>query len=414
MNCRFCAVLGAVIAVLFGAVSLGVIGNPPSASAASNTWSIATSPNTSTSQSNSLNKVSCISASWCTAVGYYYVTGTTGQTLIEQWNGSTWSIATSPNTSTSQSNFLNGVSCTSASMCVAVGEFMTGTVDQTLIEQWNGSTWSIATSPNTSTSENNSLEGVSCTSVSACTAVGDYYDGSADQTLIEQWNGSTWSIDTSPNTSTSEENNLNGVSCTSASACTAVGNYDTGTAYQTLIEQWNGSTWSIATSPNTSTSQGNYLEGVSCTSTSACTAAGEYYLGTTGLTLVEQWNGNTWSIVTSPNVSNSQESFFYEVSCTSTSACTAAGGASFTSSADQTLIEQWNGSTWSIVTSPDTSTSQGNSRRGLVHLDLGVCRCRELRRQCRSDAHPDDTWYPGGERRQPDLWADDWRHDSHH
>ncbi|MGP8059556.1 MAG: IPT/TIG domain-containing protein [Acidimicrobiales bacterium] len=373
MNCRFCAVLGAVIAVLFGAVSLGVIGNPPSASAASNTWSIATSPNTSTSQSNSLNKVSCISASWCTAVGYYYVTGTTGQTLIEQWNGSTWSIATSPNTSTSQSNFLNGVSCTSASMCVAVGEFMTGTVDQTLIEQWNGSTWSIATSPNTSTSENNSLEGVSCTSVSACTAVGDYYDGSADQTLIEQWNGSTWSIDTSPNTSTSEENNLNGVSCTSASACTAVGNYDTGTAYQTLIEQWNGSTWSIATSPNTSTSQGNYLEGVSCTSTSACTAAGEYYLGTTGLTLVEQWNGNTWSIVTSPNVSNSQESFFYEVSCTSTSACTAAGGASFTSSADQTLIEQWNGSTWSIVTSPDTSTSQGDSLEGVSCTSTSAC-----------------------------------------
>ena len=213
----------------------------------------------------------------------------------------------SPNTSATQDNFLDGVSCTSASTCTAVGDYYTGTNDQTLIEQWNGTTWSIVSSPNTSATQDNYLNGVSCTSASACTAVGDYYTGTSNQTLIEQWNGTTWSIVSSPNTSATQDNYLYGVSCTSASACTAVGDYYNGTDNQTLIEQWNGTTWSIVSSPNTSATQSNNLDGVSCTSASACTAVGNYYAGSNDQTLIEQWNGTTWSIVSSPNTSATQE-----------------------------------------------------------------------------------------------------------
>jgi hypothetical protein len=71
------------------------------------------------------------------------------------------------------------------------------------------------------------------------------------------------------------------VSCSGPSACIAVGLYDTPepypqirTAYQTLIESWNGSAWSIVPSPNAS--QINLLLGVSCSSSSTCTAVGYY------------------------------------------------------------------------------------------------------------------------------------------
>src|SRR5665213_892968 len=176
----------------------------------------------------------------------------------------TWSIVTSPNTSATLRNNLTGVACTSATACTGVGFSVDGaSIFHTLIEQWNGNTWSIVSSPNTSTTRDNLLRSISCTSATACTAVGDYDSGSAYQTLVERWNGTTWSIVTSPNTGTTQDNVLYGVSCTSATACTAVGYDSLASGYaQTLAEQWNGTTWSIVTSPSTSTTQDNVLLGV--------------------------------------------------------------------------------------------------------------------------------------------------------
>ncbi len=90
--------------------------------AQSNDWSIVSSPNTSATQHNALRGVTCVSASECWAVGYY-LTDNAVQTLIERWDGTSWAIVSSPNTSTTQSNFLLGVTCVSASECWAVGYY---------------------------------------------------------------------------------------------------------------------------------------------------------------------------------------------------------------------------------------------------------------------------------------------------
>jgi hypothetical protein len=314
-------------------------------------WSIVSSPNQGTWY-NYLNGVSCTSTSFCTAAGYYMPSGAS-QTLIEQWDGTQWSIVSSPNQDTAN-NYLNGVSCTSTSFCTAVGDYMPsgGGNDQTLIEQWNGTGWSIVTSPNQGTG-NNELFGVSCTSTSFCMAAGVYVSSGATQTLIEQWNGTGWSIVTSPNQGTGN-NQLSGVSCTSTSFCMAAGVYVSSGATQTLIEQWNGTGWSIVTSPNQGTGT-NELFGVSCTSTSFCMAAGVYVSSGANQTLIEQWNGTGWSIVTSPNQGTGN--VFYGISCTSSTFCIAVG---YYGSPNQTLIEQWNGTGWSIVTSPNQGT--GNNQ----------------------------------------------------
>jgi hypothetical protein len=49
-----------------------------------------------------------------------------------------------------------------------------------------------------------------------------------------------WSIQPTPNPAGSPVSLLNGVSCTSATACTAVGGYNNGTAGVTLAEHWSG------------------------------------------------------------------------------------------------------------------------------------------------------------------------------
>ena len=353
--------------VLFGVMSSAVLVTGMAtfalstpAAALPNPWSIGSSPNTSTSQDNDLYGVSCTSPSFCVAVGDYY-NGTHDQTLIETWNGSAWSIASSPNASTTQDNFLHGVSCLSPSFCVATGFYSNGANDQTLVESWNGSAWSIALSPNTSTTQDNYLRGVSCTSPSFCVATGHYSNGTNDQTLIESWNGTAWSIGSSPNTSTTQYNDLYGVSCTDPSFCVATGFSSPG---GTLIETWNGSAWSIASSPNASTTQFNHLYGVSCTGPSFCVATGDYYTGTHVQTLIETWNGSAWSIASSLNASTTQDNFLHGVSCLSPSFCVATGFYS-NGANDQTLVESWNGSAWSIALSPNTSTTQDNYLHGV-------------------------------------------------
>ncbi len=180
------------------------------------------------------------------------------------------------------------MTCVSASNCRAVGYHSVGSAHQTLIEQWDGTSWSIVASPNISGAQHNFLETVACNSASDCWAVGEYFDTSNARyrTLIEQWNGSAWSIVASPNVG-NDHNDLYGVTCTSASQCWAVGFYYNSAAYQTLIEQWNGGAWSIVTSANTSTTLGNHLYSVSCTSASDCRAVGYYFQGETPQTLIE-------------------------------------------------------------------------------------------------------------------------------
>ena len=248
--------------------------------------------------------------------------------MIEAWNGASWSIVASPDTSASQNNYLRGVSCVSSTSCKAVGNYNNGTLEQTLVESWNGTTWSIVACANMSGSSNY-LDGISCTSSISCTAVGHYNNSGVDQTLAETWNGISWSIVATPNASNSQNNYLDDVSCVSSGLCTAVGGYYNGTHHrnQTLVETWGLRSWSIETSPNTSSSQENYLGGISCTSPTSCTAVGAYDNGngTFVRTLVESWNATSWSIMASPNAFGPQNSFLSAVSCTSSAFCATVG-----------------------------------------------------------------------------------------
>ena len=221
---------------------------------------------------------------------------------------SSWSITPTPNVN---SNFhsLNGVSCLSVSFCMAVGDYEGGTGDLNLAEQWNGTAWSIVSTPNPPSTEDSFLSSVSCTSSTSCMAVGSTENGTAEQTLAEQWNGVTWSIVSTPDTSAVLDNTLSSVSCVGPSACTAVGSGNTVTARQTLIEQWNGASWSIVPSPNPSTSQSGELDAVSCVGASFCMAAGDNSNGTNDVPLAEEWNGSVWSIVPTPDLSGLEGGF---------------------------------------------------------------------------------------------------------
>jgi hypothetical protein len=258
-------------------------------------WSIVSSPNasinssTSANNGNYLNSVTCISESDCWAVGYAYPNGT-AETLIEHWDGTSWAILPSANPSNSY-NSLTGITCVSASDCWAVGHSAaTGSI-QTLIEHWDGTMWAVVSSPNVTST--NYLSAVSCASSTDCWAVGyDLVDANPfnEQTLVEHWDGASWAVVNSPSATATTDNHLSAVTCMSASECWAVGQYikpSGARVDQTLIELWDGNSWSIVSSANTSATYGNGLQAVACTSASQCWAVGWYSNGHTLQALTE-------------------------------------------------------------------------------------------------------------------------------
>jgi hypothetical protein len=306
-----------------GALAGGIAAPGIGAAARTRSWSITPTPEGGAS----LSAVSCVRASKCVAVG-----SSAGGPLAEVWNGSTWSITPTPEGGA----FLSAVSCVRASKCVAVGESAAG---EPLAEVWNGSAWSITPTPDPS--PNNVLYGVSCVSFSYCVAVGQSYNGSADQTLVEVWNGTTWSISPTPNPSGVPSSALIGVSCASPSECAAVGDSNpSGQLDQPLAMVWNGTTWSITPVTNPSGATQSVLGGVSCATASECTAVG-YSAGddTSFSTLVEVWNGTTWSISPSPNPGGATASYLQDVSCVRPSKCIAVGESATGDNSRETLAE---------------------------------------------------------------------------
>ena len=197
------------------------------------------------------------------------------------------------------SNQLNGVSCTSASACTAVGGpplGLPGNRAITLAERWDGRRWSIQPTPNPRGSAGAALWGVSCSSRRACTAVGLKGGGRYTQTLAERWNGSRWSIQPTPNPAPASE--LVGVSCPAANDCVAVGNYSapTGPIFG-LIERWNGLRWAIAGVVRPAGADETFLTAVSCSNVRRCTAVGSFQLTTSPIgpyPLAERWTGSRW------------------------------------------------------------------------------------------------------------------------
>ena len=377
---RFWAALVALIGLLAGGASL--LGSPvPSAAASPSPWTIVPTPNPGAIE-YFLYDVSCTSWTHCIAVGAAENSSHVLGTLIEEWNGTQWSLMTSPD-SGSGDNYLNGVSCSDATDCVAVGfDYATpGSLTQTLVETWDGTSWSIATSPDVGSGDN-LLTGVSCSDPTECTAVGSSYSSAgAWRTLVESWNGTTWTAATSPDVG-SGDNMLAGVSCPDATDCVAVGSSTRSTGVsQTLIESWDGTTWTTATSPGPGSGADNTLSAVSCASSASCLAVGTGSPTASTLsdqqTLVESWNGTTWTAATSPDPGD-VTNFLTGVSCTGVDQCQAVGAFSdsgslnYASNTAQTLVVTWDGTNVSVVPSPQQGTAS-NFPEGLSCVAASSC-----------------------------------------
>jgi hypothetical protein len=302
-------------------------------------WAVQGTPKPAESEYGySLNAVSCSSSTACTAVSSYDNKASGMLALVEGWNGSEWKIQSTPNPSGSKYVLPYAVSCTSSSACTTVGFYINSSeIYVPLAERWNGTAWSVQSTPTPTGSKHAELRGVSCVSASECMAVGDYTTEST-VALAERWNGTEWVSQIPPNPAGAKQSTLSSVSCASSSECIAVGSYLNSSNVEVLFsEGWNGTAWSIQTTPAPTGSEQSTLHSVSCVSAKVCTAIGASHTASAGwVNLAERWSGTAWSIQIAPATQNSYWRFG-GVSCASSSECIVVAGQS---------SARWNGSEW--------------------------------------------------------------------
>jgi|SRR5579875_158057 len=257
-------------------------------------WRTVNPPNPSPTRSSGLDAVRCVSSSYCVTIGHW-VNSSTGKEELEGavWNGTSWSAKPMPPAPSGNTGVrLWGLSCRSTTWCLAVGDYNTGSGPNlkqlTLSEVWNGKTWTMHLGANPAGQNSNALLGVSCTSTTSCVAVGNSLTPKLTLlSLSETWNGKTWTVRATPGGKQSIGGTLFDVSCQSATFCLSVG---------TLAATWNGTKWTSVPFPTPSGAQVTNAVSLACLSATSCTSAGGYSTKTATLPLVLNWNGQALTI----------------------------------------------------------------------------------------------------------------------
>ncbi len=271
-----------------------------------------------------------------------------GSGIAEHWDGTRWTWIPSPQPG-NYANDLNGVAALSSSDVWAVGSHqnykgMYQEPQKTLVEHWDGASWSVIASPNPGMFYN-SLSAVTALAPNDIWAVGA--QGTVQghsKTLIEHWDGAHWSVVHSPNVGTSA-NGLSAVTAFSSSDIWAVGEDSNGkVGARTLIEHWNGKQWSVVQSPSVGPFD-NELWSVAGVAPNDIWAVGLYWAppGNVTDTLIEHWDGSMWSVVSSPNPPGGDNDL-HGVTAVASNDVWAVGGSS-----SGPLTIQWDGHQWNTI-----------------------------------------------------------------
>ena len=234
--------------------------------------------------------------------------------VIEHWNGAQWSVFQGPTLPSGSDPLLNGMSAVSANDIWAVGSLLDHDLEvlNFLFEHWDGTSWTATAIE----SGDASLLAVSADASDDAWAVGfSGPENDTSRTLVMHWDGASWKRVESPSVG-SGANQLNGVLALAPDNVWAVGfsthsptpppgQYRVPT--KTLIEHYDGTSWSVVSSPNVgpnSQYQSNDLLGITAVSSTNIWAFGSLDAANGSgnvRTLLLNWDGNTWSVAPSPN-----------------------------------------------------------------------------------------------------------------
>ena len=240
--------------------------------------------------------------------------------------------------------------------------------------------WQLVASPDVG-DRGSRFTGVAAIAADDVWAVGQAQGRFRTRTLAEHWDGTSWQVVATPNRGRFLDNLIRGVDAASADDVWAVGSTSSESpevhASRTLAMHWDGSSWSIVPTPNVGTA-GSLLQNVSASGPNDVWAVGEAHLDpATGrqANLMLHWDGVAWSVVPAPE-RGTRENDLYNVDAIAPDDAWAVG---FFRTGDgwrgiyRTLALHWNGSSWSVVDTPNVGTAtDANSLLAVAGAPGGV------------------------------------------
>jgi hypothetical protein len=289
-------------------------------------------------------------------------TGIGAKPLIDHWNGTAWSQVTAPATPGNTAS-LAAVSASSPTDTWAIGHTRVNRSNfAPLAMHWNGASWAVSPSAASALAGQVGV-GVADINPNDAYAIGGGL-GSAHTGLVAHWNGSTWTRVTVPLPANNNlASNLNAISADGPNDVWIVGSYElqvgpTEIQNETYSLHWNGSHWSIVPMPLVSSSninnffKFNSIKANSPTDVWAVGGSGVSGQVGSGATLIEHWDGVTWSIVQSPSLG--VDGILTGVASSASNNVWAVGYDRVPGTTQaQTLTLHWNGTAWVAVASPN-------------------------------------------------------------
>jgi hypothetical protein len=332
------------------------------AQSSSSLWDVVSSPNIQESDGlydDTLAAVGGSSPSDVWAVGYdcCYANGTQeyDHSLAIHRNSSAWSIVPGAKNAPADT-LLEGVSALSPNDAWAVGKAPYPN-NQAVFEHWNGKKWTAVASPHIA--NNAEMLSVVMISKNNVWAAGD----GNFSAVLEHWDGHTWSFVPAYNKGVTV---LNSIAAAGANDIWAVGE-DLSTGVAMFTEHFDGKKWTYF--PGAGGFFSATFQGVTVLSPTDAWAVGyeSTQNGQPPQTLVQHWNGSTWSVVTSPNrdpkgspiLTNTLNS----VAARSTKDITAVGLWTWYpgSGTTRSLFEHYDGKKWSVEDGPSQLESRNNA-----------------------------------------------------
>jgi hypothetical protein len=273
-------------------------------------WTAFPAPGIKGDNTSFLGGVADISPTDAWAVGTVNIGQANPGQVIEHWNGTQWNVFPGPSFAAGDQPELKAMTAISENDIWAVGTLLSdgGEILNFLFEHWDGTSWTASTRA----TNDAFLFAVSADAMNDVWAVGfQGPENDNSRTLVMHFDGTSWETVPSPSVG-SGASQLNGVVALAPNDVWAVG-FSTPVAPPqqaatlTLIEHWDGTSWTVVTSPNVgpqSVFQSNRLQGIAAVSTNDIWAFGSYNQANGSgqqNTLLMNWNGTAWSLASSPS-----------------------------------------------------------------------------------------------------------------
>jgi hypothetical protein len=243
------------------------------------TWAADGGPGASVRFGDTLGLLSCVSSRFCVAGGW----GLTSRRKpgvapsARSWNATRWSVMPTARGVPAPESVL----CAQRRACLGIAG--------STFERWDGSHWSRAGRMPAPPLQSLIWGGLACRTTTSCIDVGLGYPGGDPVSLVAEWDGTRWTLN-SPEDSLESPSVDWGPSSCSALGCLVLGNKMVTTS---LIEQqaqsWTGTRWKTFPAPLSTTADPSTpvdISGVSCVVTT-CFAVGN--AGNPSQTLVERY-----------------------------------------------------------------------------------------------------------------------------